>query len=552
MAGLRDIASAEYVPLHSRAPSPSGSNWTQSGKQLPVHEAPPTVNPKNLNYRKQTWSLLVPQTFRWLGTVLGSGLLVPVIHIYGQKGDFTPHDKNVFNVIVTGLSVGLGINFFVRLTIVTGSAGLKESAKGLRWRILADKRLNVRKVDLVLAIESLWKTAQISISLITLTFDMVDGRSFNDTYTSLGRVNAPYLACYASRNPEHPFSCPGNATVHSKAHLYGERADGLPCGHYATIDEVVKSPHDLPYFCSDSAPNPQFAYRFKEYNPAELARAYPLFTNRTITASAGDCLVYYVKNETHVPNVDGQGPGSNFTYGDGSSTGGITIPASSLGLSGTTYMYKGVQAPQHTEHRCGPRCMWLWAYKNVAGGTINEEDPPALYRCPVTRDTQVLPVEVARIAAVSIALQGRWSGPDEEHANFNQYLFYPYGTPWEIHWHNATHVGANMAKFAIGSIAQMAAANPPIQVSGSVPKLGSHLEIRWGYAAALFAGIIVTHLVLFLSAILATRKIAIKDDSFLAIARLLLPLFHVLDNKRGDFARWQGVGGSDPIETWPR
>lgn len=264
---------------------------------------------------------------------------------------------------------------------------------------------------------------------------MVDGRSFNDTYTSLGRVNASYLACYASQNPEHPFSCPGNATVHSKAHLYGERADGLPCGHYTTIDEVVKSPHDFPYFCSDSATNPQFAYRFKEYNPADLARAYPLFTNRTITASSGDCLVYYVKNETLVPDVDGQGPGSNFTYEDGSSLGGITIPASSLGLAGTTYMYKDVQAPQHTEHRCGPRCMWLWAYKNEARRTTNQEDPPALYRCPVTvsevnntwNDTQVLPVEVARIAAVSIALQGRWSGPDEQHGNFNQYQFYPYG-----------------------------------------------------------------------------------------------------------------------------
>lgn len=90
-----------------------------------------------------------------------------------------------------------------------------------------------------------------------------------------------------------------------------------------------------------------------------------------------------------------------------------------------------------------------------------------------------------------------------------------------------------MARFAIGSIAQMAAANPLIEVPGSVPNLGSHLEIRWGYVAALFASIIVTHLVLFLSAIVATSKVAIKDDSFLAIARLLLPLFHVLDNNEG-------------------
>ncbi|KAL9045259.1 MAG: hypothetical protein Q9214_001675, partial [Letrouitia sp. 1 TL-2023] len=74
----------------------------------------------------------------------------------------------------------------------------------------------------------------------------------------------------------------------------------------------------------------------------------------------------------------------------------------------------------------------------------------------------------------------------------------------------------------------MAALNPRIQVSGAVPYLGSHLEIRWGYVIGLFGGIILTHLVLFLSAILAIRKVAVKDDSFLAVARLLLPLLDVL------------------------
>lgn len=88
-----------------------------------------------------------------------------------------------------------------------------------------------------------------------------------------------------------------------------------------------------------------------------------------------------------------------------------------------------------------------------------------------------------------------------------------------------------MAQFAIGSIAEMAAENRRNQVQGLVPHLGSHLEIRWGYVAALFAGIIVTHLVLYLSVILAIRKVAIKDDSFLAIARLLLPLLNVLDKQ---------------------
>lgn len=85
-----------------------------------------------------------------------------------------------------------------------------------------------------------------------------------------------------------------------------------------------------------------------------------------------------------------------------------------------------------------------------------------------------------------------------------------------------------MARFAIGSLANMAALNPHIQVSGAVPYLGSHLEIHWGYVVGLFGCIILTHLALFPSAILAIRKVAVKDDSFLVVARLLLPLLNVL------------------------
>lgn len=146
MARRRDASSAEYISLLSRENSPSRTDWSPSREELAVPEAPSTVhfpsrsdwNPpreepavpeapstvhsKNLDYREQTRSLLRPQTIRWLGTVLLSVLLVATVWIYQNKGNFTRYDKNVFNVIVTGLSVGLGINFFVSLAIVRGLA----------------------------------------------------------------------------------------------------------------------------------------------------------------------------------------------------------------------------------------------------------------------------------------------------------------------------------------------------------------------------------------------------------------------------------------------
>ncbi|KAL9631718.1 MAG: hypothetical protein Q9204_004109 [Flavoplaca sp. TL-2023a] len=379
--------------------------------------------------------------------------------------------------------------------------------------------------------------AQISVALVTLTFDMVDGRNFNDTYTMLGIANASNVGCY---NGADVANCPrlGDATSHSRAHLYGETVAGESHGSYKTIDDVLKSKHDYTYFSSESN-TAEFTYRFKEFNPGDSESSYPLFTNRTVTASTGDCLIYSIKNEARISDVDGNGHGVEYTYENDTFTDEIQIPSSSLGASATTYMYKGIKAPEITDYTCGHRCMWLWAYQNVAAiPTVNKVDPPKFYQCPVTvsevrnvrNESQKLPEGVARIAAVSIALQGRWSGM-EKHRNFNQYQFYPYGTRWEIHGQNAKHVRENMARFAIGSIARMAATNAPIQVEGLVPHLGSHLEIRWGHVAGLFGGIIATHLVLFLSAIFAIRKVAIKDDSFLAVGRLLLPLLNILGNR---------------------
>lgn len=123
MARHRDTPSAEFIPLHSRATSPSGSSLDPSRVESDVHEAPFTVEQKALDHRKQIRSLLLPQTVRWLGTVVFSALFMIVLRIYESKRNFTRNDKNAFNVIVTGLSVGLGINFFVRLAIVARSAG---------------------------------------------------------------------------------------------------------------------------------------------------------------------------------------------------------------------------------------------------------------------------------------------------------------------------------------------------------------------------------------------------------------------------------------------
>ncbi|KAL8906246.1 MAG: hypothetical protein Q9171_006351 [Xanthocarpia ochracea] len=272
------------------------------------------------------------------------------------------------------------------------------------------------------------RTAQISVALVTLTYDMVDGRNFNDTYTKHGIVNVSDLTKYYNRDyPDLEWA----VTAHSMAHSYGERAQGTRCGYYENITEVEGSKHDHAYYCSKNMANPELAYRFNEYNPDDLQETYPRFTNRTITVSA-ECFVYEVfevKNTTDEPNnVDGRGPGKTFSYGNDTFIDEMKIPTSSLGGNYTTYMYRGWNDPPNApEQTCGndPRCMWLWAFQN---------DPPKFYKCRITisnvtntwDDSQIVSDDTARIAAVSIALQGRWTGLSKD-KNFRSYQFYPLG-----------------------------------------------------------------------------------------------------------------------------
>ena len=54
-------------------------------------------------------------------------------------------------------------------------------------------------------------------------------------------------------------------------------------------------------------------------------------------------------------------------------------------------------------------------------------------------------------------------------------------------------VGANMAEFALGSIATMASNNPPAVIPRSLPRLGSRLKVDWSFAVAVFACIAAAH-----------------------------------------------------------
>ena len=215
------------------------------------------------------------------------------------------------------------------------------------------------------------------------------------------------------------------------AHSWGEISQSLrSCGPYNDIKDISNSKYDPPYYCRRTPGQQEFAYRFKEYNPSDTEGSYPFFTNRIITVSSGTCFKY------EVPNASQPGPpcidscARNYTFHNSTYTSSICIPIASDGWSATIYMYRGTATPVLDEaNSCGDRCKWIWAFRTW-GPDLEPQSPPAIFQCPITvsevsnttMDAQQIPDSVARVAAASIALQGRWTGI-ETNKNWTQYQF---------------------------------------------------------------------------------------------------------------------------------
>lgn len=272
--------------------------------------------------------------------------------------------------------------------------------------------------------------AQSSVALINLTYAVDGGNSWNDTYTLTGVVNTSNLACYYQQYQQD--TCPdAGVATQTIAHSYGGLASHSSCGIYDDLSDLQLSRYDYGYYCRRDGQ--EFAYRFNEYNPNDTQKVYPLFTNRTITASSGHCFSYsQLGDPTPALDTAGDPEALNYTYTNHTYTGTIVIPKQSTGLSGTTYIYRDTRLPQDAvTYACGPRCMWMWVYK---AHSLYEQ--PAFYQCPISisnvsnttnNNAQDIPKDVARIAAASIALQGRWAGTFENQI-WTQYQFYSSGS----------------------------------------------------------------------------------------------------------------------------
>ncbi|KAL9602541.1 MAG: hypothetical protein Q9179_002523, partial [Wetmoreana sp. 5 TL-2023] len=280
--------------------------------------------------------------------------------------------------------------------------------------------------------------AQIAAALISLTCTVDDGNDYNGIYLQSGQVDVSNLTCY-----KHGSRCASQVTTDTLAHAYGDTTHGADstqdsdCGYFSNVEDVISSKRDFRYYCRRNTSVQEFAYRFNEYNPDDFQKAYPSFTNRTITASSGECNEYPRMSDDHQKTTIGDPKGLNYisavkiTFPKGSSKETISIPTSALGREGTTYIYRDSHTPaEAVTFGYGDRGIRMWAYRNPG----ETDRYGTFFECPITVSVvrNVHNVDhnitngVARQAAASIALQGQWKGALNNPDN-RQWQWYAFG-----------------------------------------------------------------------------------------------------------------------------
>ena len=103
--------------------------------QRPKKSSPPP-NSKVFNSNQQTRKLFFPQFFGWLGTVVFVAFLRATLKVFENKGNFSNNTRHLFNTIITALSLGLGLNFFVSFVVYV-------EADLLMWFFMRIKRSKI-------------------------------------------------------------------------------------------------------------------------------------------------------------------------------------------------------------------------------------------------------------------------------------------------------------------------------------------------------------------------------------------------------------------------
>ena len=497
-------------------------------------------------------------------TVIFLGAYVATMLSYQAKQPVDRGKKLVFDTVTTGLMLGIGLNFFEVFT---------DMARITRWRILSSRYFEVRDIDLILGAQSLMKVfqmmtrsyrkppvfficlgwllvnigAQISVAILPLFASLKSGYGSSGTTISQGPVSVPKLDCFYRSGMTECTDYQARLDP-AVAHTYGGLGmfRGQNCSYHST-DHIKNSPQSCPYLIRND--RREFAVRYADSNPTDLTNAYPYYgTERIVTTAATNCNKYLPPLDPLPKASSTDGIEDEFVWRFENSTGtySLTIPRSSLAMYSTTYIWNDTRLPPSaTLQACGQRCVVMYALRDMYNGSNHEI---SIFQCHITvspvsntkHPAHVLSDSMARTAAASIALTGRWRSPSSDNQDWRQFQLYQDGAELAAQLDDsAEDVGARIAEFAAAALATMARRNPTTIIPGNLPTLGYQTDVEWKNTGALIASIAAAHLVLVLLILWLARPVIAVDDSYLVMARLLKELVETL-SEGGELRLLQG------------
>ncbi|KAH8896473.1 hypothetical protein GQ53DRAFT_743621 [Thozetella sp. PMI_491] len=445
-----------------------------------------------------------------------------LIH-YGQVSVMTTTSKRLFNTIMTGLSISLGLAV---------AMSIEKMCSEIQWWILTRRYRTRRKVELILRGGTLQhivllgiRSARITTRLSTLFAIILTlgsqiglaliGLCYNtdkaENIALLSDEGKVAIANMSAIQTVHLLSSNSTSTL---AQQYTANTYGTWSLAYSTesIDKIPKpgttwDSTDPLYYCGDS--NCQFIFHEASADSIDNDDLIPFYVNtqRSINSSAV-CQSWAVTS-------GGSGTDSFITIENPSGNSSVFIPVQE-GVDQTTYM-------TNTTLSCGPACSIVTAFEASTKS-------PWYYSCNVTvtnvtggtRPEHEAGADLRAMAAAAIALKG-YDMPSMANDTRFQYQVYPAESVFGLPKNGSrTDMAFLMARFAIGVVAIAAQNNPQLAVDGIIPTQGNVLKVEhWGYLHLIFFLTAGLQLVLGLTAAFVSHSVVVPRKGPIEVAKVM-------------------------------
>ncbi|EXJ54188.1 hypothetical protein A1O7_09525 [Cladophialophora yegresii CBS 114405] len=530
-------------------PSVPSSPWEHQLNEKHIRAAPKTTETvRYFDPRRQTRRVFLDCLFMWFWTVGICAALAGTMYGFSTiVTGLTRRQKYVYNALITGLSIVLGLAF---------AAQFKQYAEMMRWRFLASQYRKIQDFEDVLGCDSyrsalrvMWRghrrgtwypsKAQVLATFWILVFVVFNvctallGLTYSidvsDIYVHLshGETSVADLSYISSQPLAGGGSGYFSEFQKAAANLWGQVGQNY-FTYPQDLDDVVGYPNAR-YVSPDRS---FYYYRFVDLSPDQKTN---VVSQRTVSSTAS-CVEYTVTfgGYAGLNTDDAELLYSVQWVDDQGNSFGYSIPNVATGE--TTWMGNSSSA-------CGPRCAQILALQSAnnltstpEGSGISAVPTPRMWACNNTvgrvTNTDVegfedptrvdLPDDQAFYLAGAIG----WTGIETQGYELQYSLFHgdtPFNPPGDT---TADHMAELVMSFTVGVMsASDGFGGPRINLTGAVsPSPAQVVNVKWADAGGILAGIPVVQFVMLLGVVWFASKAIILEPSYMTVAHLLYPV----------------------------